>query len=129
MNQNTLKHKILIIEDDSVFCKECCQVFSSQEFEVQASTTSMGGIVKAVEFRPDVILLDIVMPEVDGYEIIDALRNNSNMNVIIIAYSNITENLQIHRALQLGADDFFSKSTCPPSQAVQKVQHILSQKA
>ncbi|NJP03880.1 response regulator, partial [Candidatus Gracilibacteria bacterium] len=89
---------------------------------VMTATDGLDGISKAVEFRPDVILLDLMMPQMDGFEVLTAMRQNSSMNVKIIVISNISQPADIEKATKAGADGYLSKADNDPDQVVAEVK-------
>ena len=70
--------------------------------------------MESLEFKPDVILLDIMMPGMDGFEVLGALRNNSSMDILIIIHSCLDKQSDIDHAFDLGADDYIVKSNRTP---------------
>ena len=121
--------KILIIEDNEDLCDIAKITFESNGFEVAISPEGMDGIVKAMEFKPDVILLDLMMPQVDGFEVLSAIRGNSSMDVLIVVNSNLGEQKDIDHALQLGADEYLQKSDFTPGQTLMRIKELLSAKS
>jgi DNA-binding response OmpR family regulator len=120
--------KLLIIEDNEDISEIHEIAFSSEGFQVKVSPHGLDGIVKAIEFKPEVILLDLMMPQMDGFEVLSAIRKNSSMRVTIIVASNLSQKEDIDRALSLGADAYLRKSDYQPAEIVQKVKSILQEK-
>lgn len=113
--------KLLIVEDDNAL-REIYSVFFQQAgYEVALSENGLTAITQAVEFVPDIVLLDIMMPEMDGYEFLQALKNNTSMDPVVIVCSNLGESLEIERALQSGADTYLQKSNYSGLELVQAV--------
>jgi CheY-like chemotaxis protein len=63
--------------------------FQSKGYEVTRALDGLTGVTKAVTLRPDVIILDIMMPNMDGFEVLQALRNNTSLRSLIITNSNL----------------------------------------
>ncbi|QQS58766.1 response regulator transcription factor [Candidatus Peregrinibacteria bacterium] len=117
--------KILIIEDNEDLVELYKTAFSAEGFDVRSKGNGMDGIVQAPEFRPDVILLDIMMPQMDGFEVLSAIRNNSSMNVFIAINSNLSRQQDIDLAKRLGANVYLQKSEYGPTELVEKIQSLL----
>lgn len=120
--------KILIIDDNSDICEIFRMVFEAEGFETKISLKGMDGIMESLEFKPDVILLDIMMPGMDGFEVLGALRNNSSMDILIIIHSCLDKQSDIDHAFDLGADDYIVKSNRTPDQVVERVRELLQEK-
>jgi len=117
--------KILIIEDNPDLGEIFELAFESNDFQVQKSSEGMDGIVKAMEFQPDIILLDLMMPHVDGYEVLQGIRRHSSVPVPIIVFSNLSQQKDIDRAFEFGATEYLQKSDYRPDQVVEKVKLLL----
>ena len=75
-----------------------------------------------VEFQPDVVILDLMMPEMDGYEFLTALHNNTSMNPFVVVCSNLSQKADIDRALASGANTYLRKSDYVGADLVNAVQ-------
>ena len=102
--------------------------FEEKGYDVEISLNGMDGITKAPEFDPDVILLDIMMPQMDGYEVLQALKNNSSLKAKVVINSNLEQDKDADKALKLGADLYLKKSEYTPFEAVEKVEELLGRK-
>lgn len=127
MSETNQKQKILIIEDNPDL-EAMFGIAFGLDFEVQTSEDGIRGIAKAGEFKPDLILLDLMMPQMDGYEVLQALKNNSALESVIVINSNLTSQRDIDKAMDMGADYFFKKSDHTPFQIVDKVKEILEKR-
>jgi DNA-binding response OmpR family regulator len=119
--------KILIVEDD-MFIRDIYQVkFSQEGFDV---TTAEDGI-KALEILeqmvPDIILLDIIMPYMNGMEVLKKIKEKDSLKKIpIIMLTNISEKEKVTEGTELGIDDYIIKSHFTPSEVVKKVNALLN---
>lgn len=120
--------KILIIEDNADLVELYKIAFRSAGFEVSSKGNGMDGVVQALEFHPDVILLDIMMPQMDGFEVLSAIRNNSSLEVFIVINSNLSRQQDIDLAKRLGADAYLQKSEYSPTELAEKVLALLGAK-
>lgn len=103
--------KILIIDDSKPFVKGISEILRDRGFITFESFNGLEGIEKAKEIVPDLILCDIVMPKLDGYEVLKAIRNNDKLSTIpFIFISAFSDNESQRIGIEQGADDFIHKS-------------------
>lgn len=121
------KIKVLIIEDNEDLNQMFQMAFESKDnFEVEISKNGLDGITKAAEMKPNIILLDIMMPQMNGYEVLKALKNNTSIKTTVIINSNLEQKDEEREALDLGADYYLKKSEYTPFQVVEKVEEIVN---
>lgn len=121
-----MKNKILIIEDDEQIRRMYKQAFEAQEYLCEVEENGNLAINKALENKPDIILLDIMMPNIDGLAVLDKLKNDSMLKDIpVLMLSNLSAQEVIDAALQRGAMEFINKSSVKPREVVEKVRKIL----
>lgn len=124
------KGKILLIEDDQLMIKLYKTKFDLEGYELSIAESGPKGLKSASSDPPDVILLDIVMPRMNGYEILRRLKRDpktKNIPVLILtALSGEAEEVQ--KAKQLGALDFIKKSAYTTQEVIDKVQTVLERK-
>lgn len=102
--------KIQIVEDNADLRGLYELLFKNAGYEVKTSMNGLEGVTDIVDFQPNVVLLDIMMPEMDGYKFLEALSNNTSLSPVIIVCSNLTEQVDIDRALSHGAHFYLRKS-------------------
>ncbi|WP_344925787.1 response regulator [Aquimarina addita] len=101
---------ILLIEDDTVLRENTTELLELSDYRVISSPNGKMGISKAKEEKPDIIICDIMMPEIDGYGVLEALSINQDTNQIpFIFLSAKTEHKEIRKGMDLGADDYLTK--------------------
>ena len=110
--------KILVIDDDSAVTDLLSLLLRSQGFDVSATTNSTEGLSTIRENAPDVVVLDLMMPEMDGWQICKAVREFSQVPIIIL--SALNDPSMIASVLDAGADDYLTKPT--PSRVL--IAHI-----
>jgi len=117
------KSKILVVEDDP-FLLELYQTKLNEEgFEVFVARNGREGFDVAAAQQPELILLDILMPEVDGYEMLKKIKASAQTKKIpVIIFSNLSQREEIEKGLRLGAADFIVKTSLTPLQIAQKVK-------
>lgn len=102
--------KILIIEDDTALRENTAELLEFSKYEVITAPNGKVGIEKAKQFLPDIIICDIMMPEVDGYGVLEAVSSDESTSKIpFIFLSAKTEHKEIRKGMDLGADDYLTK--------------------
>ena len=110
--------KLLVIDDDSAVTDLLTLLLKSQGFEVFATNNSAEGLTMIREIEPDLVVLDLMMPEMDGWEVCRSVRQFSQVPIIIL--SALNDPSMIASVLDAGADDYLTKPT--PSRVL--VAHI-----
>jgi len=121
-----IKHKVLIIEDNGDLLEQYKLKLEHEGFLVITATDGEDGLLVAADERPDVILLDILMPNMNGFDVLRGIKNNTTLKTIIIIISNLSDEDQIKKAKELGALDYFVKSDVTPDIVVKKVKSLFS---
>lgn len=102
--------KLLLIEDDITVRENTAELLELSDYDVLTAPNGKIGIEKARQEKPDIIVCDIMMPEVDGYGVLEALSQSSETaNIPFIFLSAKTEHKDIRRGMDLGADDYLTK--------------------
>ncbi len=101
------KSKILVIEDDPAISNLIRTTLETQNYQYHMAKNGTAGLLEAASYRPDVILLDLGLPDMDGVEIIQKVRGWSNMPIIVV--SARSEDQDKVDALDAGADDYITK--------------------
>lgn len=118
--------KILLIEDDSFLSEIYVAKFQESGFEVLVARDGAVGLVKIKEQTPDMILLDVVMPNMDGFEILQIIKGDPQIkNIPVVILSNLGEQENIAKGLELGAAAYIVKAHYTPTEVVAKVKEIL----
>jgi len=110
--------KILVIDDDSAVTDLLSLLLKSQGFDVTVTNNSTDGLNLVRENQPDLLVLDLMMPEIDGWEVCKSVRAFSNVPIIVL--SALNDPSMIASVLDSGADDYLTKPT--PSRVL--VAHI-----
>lgn len=124
--------KILIIEDDSNLTDVYETKFTLEKFTVLSAADGAQGIEIATEAHPDVILLDVLMPQVNGFEVLKELKNNrETKDIPVVVYTNLGSSDSDEKrelAFSLGAADYLVKALHEPAAIVERIQALLSQR-
>ncbi|MBI2609757.1 response regulator [Candidatus Giovannonibacteria bacterium] len=120
---------ILIVEDDKFLRDLISQKLNREGFKVRTAIDGEIGMKEIGERRPALILLDLILPGIDGFEILERLRNDANLSSIpVLVLSNLGQSEDIDRARSLGAEDFMIKANFTPGEIVEKVKQVLNKK-
>lgn len=118
-----MNKKILIIEDDAFLGEMLVQKMQKSGYEAVLSTNGAEGFQKIHELKPDIILLDILLPTMNGYEILEEKAKDPSIAFIpVIIVSNSGQPVEIARALHLGAKDYLVKASFSPEEVLAKVR-------
>lgn len=119
--------KILVVEDDEFLANIYKTKLGIEGFAVVAAKDGEAGIKAAKKEMPDLMLLDILMPKMDGFEVLKALKADSKLKRIkVIMLTNLGQKEDVDRGLELGADDYLIKAHFLPSETVAKIKKILN---
>jgi DNA-binding response OmpR family regulator len=120
------KKKILIIEDEATLQRALSEFLTLEEFEVVNSLDGESGVELAKKEKPDLILLDIILPKKDGYEVIDDLKENKETKDIpIILLTNLETSENVNKAFEKGVTTYLVKSDYKLEEVVKKIKDIL----
>ncbi len=123
------KNKILIVEDYSTLRTLLAKKLSKEGFMVEEAPDGETAVEKIPNFKPDIILLDIMMPGIDGYEVLKQVRHNSDSQISgipVIMLSNLGDDDDINKAMVLGADDYLVKSNITIDNVIEKMRIYLN---
>lgn len=119
--------KVLIIEDDSFLQGLEASKLKKDNYEVITASSGEEGLQKINEPGISLILLDLVLPKFDGFEILKVIRSTEATKAIpVIVFSNLSEEKDIAKAKELGATDFMIKSNFTLSELVEHIDKILA---
>jgi DNA-binding response OmpR family regulator len=127
MSDNLKKAKILIVEDDKFLLNIYETVFAKEGFEVQTAMTGEDGYRLAINFLPNVMLLDIMLPgEMNGLDVLKKLRETKvGEKIPVMIISNLSDDKTISEGMSLGASGYFTKSQFNPDDVVSNVRTII----
>lgn len=120
------KQKILIIEDEKTLLEAIAKKLQVKNYQTYTAMDGEEGLAKAKENIPDLILLDILMPKMDGFEVLENLNKDPDLAKIpVIIISNSGQPVEIERAMSLGVKDYLIKAEFDPEEVVAKVKNVL----
>lgn len=124
-----LKKTILIIDDDEEARRFYREVFSAQGFTALVARDGLEGLDIAIREKPDIIFTGIIMPRMDGFELIKNLKNNvATDNIPVVMFSHLGREEDKRKAHELGVRDFIVRSLVTPNEVVERVMALLGSK-
>jgi len=120
------KVHVLLVEDDTFLANIYQTKFELEKFSVTVAVDGEEGLEVARKKRPDVILLDILMPKMDGFTVLEELqKDKSTKDIPVILLTNLGQKDDVERGLQMGAAGYLIKAHSKPSETVKKVKSVL----
>ncbi len=120
------KKKILLVEDDKALADVYVSRLQREGLVVRHVVNGEDALSAALEYMPDIIVLDAMMPKISGFDVLDILRNTSEtMNVRVIMLTALSQAKDKERAEKLGADDYLVKSQVVIGDVVARIKHHL----
>lgn len=118
--------KILVVEDDRFLRELIVQKLIKEEYNVSQAFDGEEGIKKIKAEKPDLVLLDLILPGIDGFEVLAAIKDDSALSAIpVIILSNLGQKEDVERGLRLGAVDYLIKAHFTPGEIVEKIKNNL----
>jgi len=125
-----MEENILIIEDDKFLRELMSRKLVSEGFKIEEAIDGEEGLRKLQEIKPDLILLDLILPGLDGFEVLQRIKDNPSTGAIpVLILSNLGQRDEIEKGLKLGAADFLVKAHFTPEEIVGKIKEVLSKGA
>jgi len=118
--------KILFIEDEPTLQKTLGRALEQEGFEILSALDGEIGITKAKESKPDLILLDLILPKMDGFEVLKRLKENEETKDIpVIILTNLENPEDIEKVLSLGATTYLVKANYDLEEVIDKIKDML----
>ena len=122
---NNKKHSVLIVDDESMSIQALTQILSS-DYNIFAERKGINALKTTEKYLPDIILLDIIMPDIDGYEIIKELKlSEKTKNIPVIFISGLHDSQSKEKGLALGAADYIAKPFTPNDVRIKVKNHLI----
>lgn len=126
-SSNEPQKKVLLVEDDDGLASVYQTRLDAEGFAVRRVPNGEDALAAAMEFHPDLILLDAMMPKVSGFDVLDILRNTpETANVKIIMLTALSQDSDRERAESLGVDEYLVKSQVVIADVVERIKHHLA---
>jgi CheY-like chemotaxis protein len=118
--------KILVIEDEASLLKSLTEFLTDEKFEVASASDGEMGLTLAKKEKPDLILLDLILPKKDGYEVLEELKQDENLKKIpVILLTNLENPEDIEKAFEKGVSTYLVKSNYKLEDIVKKIKETL----
>lgn len=118
--------KILIVEDDKFLRELMSRKLVKEGYDIAQAVDGEDGVKKAREENPDIILLDLILPGIDGFEALEQMKKDEKSSKIpVIILSNLGQKEDIEKGLKIGATDFLIKAHFTPGEIIEKVKTIV----
>ena len=123
------KTKILIVEDEEILLAALSEELQQQGFEVIGAKDGIEGVEKSLSMTPDLILLDLVMPRLDGIGALKQMKaNEQTKDIPVVILTNLSDYDKISDALSLGAMDYLVKANYRLEELTSKIKTVLERK-
>ena len=118
--------KILLVEDDKFLRDLITQKLLKDGFDVSQAVDGEQGVKKTKEEKPDLVLLDLILPGIDGFKVLTQMRSDQSLPPIpVIILSNLGQKEDIEKGMKLGATDYLIKAHFTPGEIIDKIKSIL----
>lgn len=122
-----MNKKVLIIEDDPFLSEMYAVKLSDNGFKTEVASDGKAGLVKVLEFQPDLVLLDIVLPKMDGFEVLKEIKSkDETKETPVVLLTNLGQKGEVEKGLSLGAEEYIIKAHFTPTAVVAKVKELLT---
>ena len=120
--------KVLIVEDEDIIMDLLEKKLIQEGYEVSTAYDGEQGMEKLRSVKPDILLLDIVMPKKSGYEVMEEMSKDPELSKIpIIVISNSGQPVELDKAKNMGAKDWLVKTQFDPKEVVEKVRRLIGE--
>lgn len=118
--------RLLLIEDDAFLAGMYVTKLTMEGWQAELSTDGKAGLEKAKKMKPDLILLDILLPKMNGFDVLKQLKNDPTTSAIpVILLTNLGQKGDVLKGLELGAADYLIKAHFMPAEVVAKIKTVL----
>ena len=118
--------KILLIEDDKFLRELMVKKLLTMDYDVTSAVDGESGLSMIKEVKPDVVLLDLILPGINGFEVLEKAKQDPEIaDIPVIILSNLGQKEDIERGQELGAADFMIKAHFTPQEVANKIKTVL----
>ncbi|MEI6288303.1 MAG: response regulator [bacterium] len=119
--------KVLLVEDDKMIVDMYKMRLEEEGYEIIITDKGSEALEIAKEEKPDVILLDVILPEVDGFTILDKLKSQHvTKDIPVLMLTNLGQEADKDKGREMGADDYFVKSQHTPAEVLAKIKELIN---
>lgn len=121
-------YKILVAEDDAFLSKVYQLKLSNKEFNVKIASNGVEALDMMKNFIPDIVILDLIMPQMDGFTVLEEMKKNDDLkNIPVLVATNLGQTEDFEHAKSLGASDYIIKSDLAMSDIIKKIHSLILQ--
>src|SRR4051794_1680476 len=118
--------RILLVEDDDALANVYLMRLQAENFDVRRVANGEDALASALSYKPDLVLLDVMMPKVSGFDVLDILRNTpETANLKVVMLTALSQDSDKERAKSLGVDDYLVKSQVVIADVIERIRHHL----
>jgi two-component system phosphate regulon response regulator PhoB/two-component system alkaline phosphatase synthesis response regulator PhoP len=122
--------KILIVEDDKFLRDLLSRKLEEEKFDITTAVDGEEGIKKIQEERPDLVLLDLILPGINGFDVLKRMKEDpATADILVIVLSNLGQKEDVDRAITLGANDFLVKAHFTLDEITQRVRKYIPEES
>lgn len=126
MHNDSSKRKILLVEDDTALSAVYRSRLELEGFDIREVHNGEEALAATLEYKPDLVLLDAMMPKISGFDVLDILRNTPETgNIRVIMLTALSQPKDKQRAEELGVDEYLVKSQVVIGDVVERIKHHL----
>ncbi|MCJ7827877.1 response regulator [Patescibacteria group bacterium] len=126
MTQDQTKKKILLVEDEEVLTNLLREKLTSEGYQVATAANGVEGLEKMRQDKPDLVLLDIIMPKKGGFKVMEEMQKDLALaKILVMIISNSGQLVELERAKKLGAKDWLIKTEFDPKEVIEKVNNLI----
>lgn len=123
-----MEKTILVVDDDNLARKSLVGSLAEAGFRVESAENGKAGLEKALEIKPDMVISDVRMPELDGLEMVEKLRQDDWGRQLPVIYLTTDEDTDtVNKAMAVGVTTYLSKTSLSPDQIAEQVKQLLQQ--
>jgi DNA-binding response OmpR family regulator len=120
--------RILLVEDDDSLASVYMSRLQAENFDVQRVANGEEALAATLSYKPNLVLLDVMMPRVSGFDVLDILRNTPDTaNLKVIMLTALSQDSDVERAKSLGADEYLIKSQVVIADVIDRIRHQLGE--
>ncbi len=125
--QTGKQKKILLVEDDQGLASVYITRLQTEGFDVKHVPNGEDALAGAIAYKPDLVLLDVMMPKISGFDVLDIFRNTpETTNLKVVMLTALSQDADKERAMSLGVDDYLVKSQVVIAEVVDRIKHHLN---
>lgn len=129
MSDESPKTRILVVDDDQTLLDMYKERLTASGYEVITAVDGKDALAKAVDYLPHCVLLDILMPEVNGFDVLENIRStDETKNIPVIMLTALVQDSNRQKGLADGADDYIVKSETMPGEVIAKIEQVIKKR-